>query len=87
MIKVNETTELVFETFSGTQYWIADGKIKREPYPSQALRGDSTWLPFVTFPELWFDTPAILVLESLAGDGEGVTIRTTSPIIRIEERS
>lgn len=82
MVKVDETTELVFTTESGSTYEIANGKIRR--LGETSLRRDEEWVAFAAFPELYFDTPAILWLEHLSGDPEGVTLRQTTPVTGIE---
>lgn len=55
----------------------------RRTAANHELRRDEDWLQYHTI-EVGVGQPMTFILESLAGDADGVTIRTTSTVLRIE---
>ena len=89
-MQVTDETELVFETWSGSRYWIKSGKVKRLN-ASAEKRADGLWVPLYILPELWIGAPAYLVMESLSGFGPDdsgqvgdLTTRITSAVVGID---
>lgn len=90
-MKVTDKTVCVFETESGSRYKINRGLVRRLN-SGYGKRGDGDWWKLYDLPELWIGTSALLVMESLshlgADDESGlsgdVTVRTTTPVTRIE---
>lgn len=90
-LNVTEKTHLIFETESGSSYEINEGYIRRLNM-AREKRGDGKWFRLVQLPDLFFDTPVIIVMESLSIFGEDdhgntessdITVRTTTPVVNI----
>lgn len=59
--------------------------IRRLPdYQSAVLRKDTEWVKYFTI-HIEENSPMRIVMEHLDGDKETLTIRNTSPVVRIED--
>jgi hypothetical protein len=90
-LKITDTSELVFETYTGSVYHVSEGKIRRLNLDYEK-RGDGNWYILYNRPEIEVGQSAYLMMESLShlgaddyGQGGGeLTTRTTSEVVRID---
>jgi hypothetical protein len=90
-LKITDTSELVFETYTGSVYHVSEGKIRRLNLDYEK-RGDGNWYTLYNRPEIEVGHPAFLMMESLAAfgvddygtEGGALTTRTTSEVVRID---
>lgn len=92
-MQVTDETELVFETWSGSRYWIKSGKVKRLN-PNAEKRADGEWLTLYNRPDIEIGQGVYMILEPLASHGADdygvcdpetdLTQRMTSEVVGIE---
>lgn len=92
-MRVTDETELVFETWSGSRYWIKGGKVKRLN-ADYGKRADGEWLTLYNCPEVEVGRGVYMVLEPLVSHGaddygvcdpeSDLTQRMTSEVVEIE---
>lgn len=92
-MKITDTSELVFETYSGSVYHIRSGKIRRLN-PNAEKRADGEWLTLYNRPEIEVGRGVYMILEPLASHGADdygmycpesiLTERMTSEVVGIE---
>ena len=94
-MKVTDETELVFETYTGSRYWIKGGKVKRLNTDYEK-RADGEWLTLYNRPEVEVGRGVYMILEPLArhgaddygvcDPGTDITQRMASEVVGIEVR-
>lgn len=92
-MQVTDETELVFETWSGSRYWIKSGKVKRLNHGHEK-RADGEWLTLYNRPDIEIGRGVYMILEPLESYGVDdygtycpeaiLTQRMTSEVVGIE---